>query len=157
MGVVFGIENYQSASKDVRDLCQTWWKDSPFYLRTGIPYNPNMRLFQLLDETKQLICLTARVNGRLVACYVGTIGPFIFNPGYKFFQELVWCIAKDYRGTDLLPKFLNYIETTLPQKGANLWSLCLPMEDDKAEKIGNFLEKNKYFPADRTYMRCIYG
>ena len=142
--------------EEVIALCGKWWKDSSFYKNTEMEFLPDKGLFQGLDDQDSLFVIKG-VNtlGEIKACYVASISPYHFNPGYTMATEIVWCLDEDYRKGREVFQLVTNIELGLKSSGIDIYYLNLPVEEGK-EVLGDYLVKKKgFFKQDLCLMKEI--
>jgi len=56
------------------------------------------------------LCFLAEVDGRYVGCLAGVITQHHFNYDYKYYQEAMWFVKKEYRGKGIATGLLKATE-----------------------------------------------
>jgi len=140
---------------DVVTLCKTWWEDSSFYKNTGMEFIPDYNQFKSLDDDNSLFVITGRVKGKLVACYVAVISPYIFNSSVMMASEVVWCLDKEYQKGREVFGLLNAIETGLTNSNIDMFNLNLPVEEGKKSLAEYLTRKKNYWKQDISIMKNL--
>jgi len=136
---------------EVVKLCGNWWYESDFHKNTGIDYDVDYDQFKLLEEHQILLGIVGRnETGEAVSCFVGCVGPFIYNKNISNCTEMVWHIDPTARSFENLGQLLTEIEKLMDSKGIQMWNLALPQDH---LKTGKALEHFGYFKQDTHYMR----
>jgi hypothetical protein len=146
-----GIEN----TKEVIELCDSWWVDTSFYSHTKIPFKTKEETWYELFKYAQVIATGGRnEDGQLKSCYVAVISPFIYNGSIKDASELVWCIDKEYRSGRNLIQLLGHIEKICTENKVNTYSLSLPLEENH-DRLIEKLKTKDFFVQDVRLVKEI--
>lgn len=156
--VRFYVGNMDEDAADIIDLCGLWWEDSLFYKEYGVEYAPAIEGFQQMFDAGMLIliCGRSRATDELVATYVATVMPYIFNPKETHVSEIVWCIHPDYRKSSILFRLLWYIEkiiSEMPTENPPLMSLCVSQEDKFKPLERNLTGKRGFKLMDKVFFK----
>ena len=158
--IVYDLGYYEKDAEDIIHLCSTWWEDSAFYKNTNMPFKVDRSQFKAMSDTGQILAITGRKEdtGELIACYVGSITPYYFNPDYLMASEIVWCIHKDYRKGREMFNLLKAIELGMKTRKVNMYTLCIPILEGK-EMIEKYMtRKLDFFVQDSVLMKEVkYG
>ena len=145
--------------EEVIDLCASWWYDSAFYENTGMEFKIDRGLYEQLSEMESLFSVIGRnEHGKVVACYVSAIAPYMFNPEWLSSSEVVWCIDKKYRKAGEVLNLLAAIEAGLTQAGVRIFNLNFPVHEGRERLAKKLEDKLGYFVQDLSIMKEIkYG
>ncbi len=159
MKLVFEIGEFAKHTKEVLDLCKTWWEQTLMFKLQHIPYAPDMKAYTCEYAKNNSVAILGRDldnHNCLVAVYYAVFAPYVFNVNWKHAQEAVWCIANEYRGTRAAYLLLKQIDLVLPRYGVNIWNLACPAEV-KFDKVGKLLEKFGYTKMTSYYYKTAPG
>ncbi len=149
-----GIRN----TKEVIDLCDTWWEDTAFYSHSKIPFETKQETWWGLFQRTEIIAVGGRnKDGELKSCYVATVAPFIYNESIRDASELVWCIDKDYRSGRNLIQLLGHIEKICTENKVNTYSLSLPLEEGHDRLVEKLKDRDFFVQDIRLVKEISYG
>jgi len=63
------------------------------------------------------ICFMAEVNGEVIGCLAGVVSQHHFNYHFKFFQESMWFVKKDFRKLGVAKALLKATAEEAQQRG----------------------------------------
>ena len=144
-------------TREVIELCDTWWYDTSYYENTEIPFATKEEAWWKLFQLNTIIATVGRnEEGKIKSCYVASVGPYIYNDSIKDATEMVWCIDKEYRSGRNLIQLLENIEKLCRKHEVNTYSLSVP--DEGHERLIEKLKMKDFFVQDvRLIKEISYG
>lgn len=140
-------------SKEVIELCRTWWYDAKFFEKTGMPFDTKEQYWWGMFQQGVMMGTVGRnEDGELKSCYVAMKQPYMFNHSYKNATEIVWCIDKEYRSGRNLIQLLNEIEACNKSEQTTFYNLNLPVLEENDRLISK-LESKKFFKQDMSMIK----
>jgi len=136
--ITFKTNLYKELILSVEELCRTWHEERKYVKTFGISFNPDREYFNLLYRSGNLVDVYILDGDKLVGCYLGCKSKSMHDTNIKQCQVMLWCIAKEYRSSDLLIKFLAFIDAEMKRHTVDLYSLCLD-DSPEYEKTGKYL------------------
>jgi hypothetical protein len=144
-------------TREVIELCDTWWYDTSYYEHTEIPFATKEEAWWRLFQMGVMIGTVGRnEDGQIKSCYVASVGAYIYNDSIKDATEMVWCIDKEYRSGRNLIQLLGNIEKICRDHEVNTYSLSVP--DEGHERLIDKLKMKDFFVQDvRLIKEISYG
>lgn len=140
-------------TKDVIELCMTWWYQSKFFENTNMPFESTQEYWWNLFQLGVMMGTVGRNEDKeLKSCYVAMKQPYMFNHSYIMASEIVWCIDKEYRSGRNLIQLLNEIEDCNQNNNTSFYSLNLPVLED-TERLVSKLESRSFFKQDMSMIK----
>ena len=142
-------------TKEVIELCDSWWKDTSFYSHTKIPFKTKEETwFGLFDAGIMMGTVGRNKDGKMKSCYVAVVSPFIYNDSIRDAAEIVWCIDKEYRSGRNLIQLLGHIEKIGKEHKIKTYSLSLPIEENH-DRLIEKLKTKDFFVQDVRLVKEI--
>jgi GNAT superfamily N-acetyltransferase len=142
------IENLQDCKEEIFILGKEHFKEIDIL---GYAYDPNVVMYDLLDESNALLVLTLRIDGVLKGY---SVTAFSFNTLHKDVlnsQCILLYVAKDIRGSGL--KLMRKTEEAAEAKGSELHVWDVPARND----FSVILERQGYAKIETMYGKRLGG
>lgn len=135
--ISFTVGNYQENILAIESLCKTWHKERKYVKTFEVQYNPDREYFNLCNRSGNLITVCIFDGDVLVGAYLGYKDTSMQDKSITLAHCLMWCIAKEYRCSELLVKFLKYLEDTMLMN--NIMQYSLSVDADTNIKLEKYL------------------
>lgn len=133
----FTLGNYKENILSIESLCKQWHKERKYVQAFKVEYNPDREYFNLLNRSGDLITVCIFDGVSLVGAYLGYRCNCMQDKDIVMSHCLMWCIAKEYRCSELLVKFLKYLEDVMLVN--NIMQYSLSVDADTNIKLEKYL------------------
>lgn len=139
----------------VLDLCATWWKDSAWYLNTGMEFKSDPNYWYSLFAQGVMIGCVGRDDDNIArSCYVAVKQQYLFNQDYITASEVVWCLDEEHRTGRNLLELMSKIEDVLKRTGVDIYNLNLPVQEGH-DRLNSKMKRMGFFDQDISMFKEI--
>lgn len=130
---VFAVEKYRAIWEEgEKGLFNKHWED--LAIDKVIPWDLNHKLYEQMESSGMLHCVTARNNGKIVGYHVGILGPHLHyrTAGMMCYEDMYYLLP-EFRAGGTGARFFMFIETALREIGITKWFVSCKKHQDHSQ------------------------
>lgn len=142
------VESFEGALPELREIFPRHWEELALF-RAKMPLNPQYFSYIERERAGNLMLVTARQDGRIVAYYTVQIAPgFHYAATLTGHMDIMY-VVPELRGRGLVLPLFKQVEEELKRRGVQIWysghKSHNPLRLDRLLPAFGFLPADSYF------------
>jgi len=150
MAITYQIESMSQCVDEMSDLWELHWQEIALD-RQKVKLEPDIKTFELLEETGQLSIVTVRDDGKLVGYHVSLVRPHLHYSSSLTAYVDMYFLHPDYRGGMAGYKMFKCVEAVLKLRGVQRIYTGTKLHKD----MGKLFERLGYNETERLFVKWI--
>lgn len=148
-------ESFQRAYEELLPLFRAHWLDLGPY-KDRMPLSPNLQIYNFLESVDQLLCLTARQNGRLVGYLIAKTGPGLhYSETNQAITDIPYVLPEVKMRGIIMMRLFAAAEDEFRKRGVGPWFASYKVDSRHAQSMDRLLRLIGMKPCDLQFSKWI--
>ena len=155
MTTIIASESFKEAYPDLLPLFRLHWQDLGPY-REKMPLSPNMPVYEFLESVGQLLCLTARQDGKLIGYLIAKTGPGLhYSETNQAITDIPYVHPEVTQRGLIMMRLFRRAEEEFRKIGVGPWFASYKVGSRHAASMDRLLRHVGMVPCDLQYSKWL--
>jgi GNAT superfamily N-acetyltransferase len=151
---VIAPESFMAALPELMPLFRLHWHDLALH-KDKMPLAPRLAAYRALEDSGELLTLTARRDGRLIGYFIARIGPALHYETTLQGQTDLPYVHPDVRGRGIGVRLFLAAEAEMKRRGVKIWHASSKLDKPLHHSMDRVLRFMQFAPTGLEYTRWI--
>ena len=149
MNINYKIKSFDESINEILPLSKKHYEEICVFSDHNHLFNPNLKLYKLLDESKSIKIYCAYLDETLIGYLVYNVYPHSHLENLYVATQDLFYVVKEYRKNGVGDGLIKFSEKDLKENKINFIIQCVSIKND----FSPILFKNGYKPLDCNFIK----